>query len=220
MGKKGLIFDLDGTLWDATKQIVIANNQTLSRHPGIDRRVTVEEMHTYMGKTIETIVAFIFPNMPDEQRLEIMYECCDDEVQYFREHGGDLYPDLEKSLAEAKEKYHLFVVSNCHDGYLQACLDYHKLWNYFDDIEMAGRTGKTKGENIRLVMERNELDEAIYIGDTTGDKESADAAGVPFIHAAYGFGEVPDAKYSINSISEITARADEVFSEYDKAVVR
>lgn len=209
--KKGLIFDLDGTLWDATKQIVISNNETLSRHPDITKRVTVPEMQSYMGKTIEEIAALAFPDMPEDKRNAIMYECCFDEAQYFRDHGGDLYPNLCGALSEAKKRYHLFVVSNCQDGYLQACLDYHKLWDYFDDIEMAGRTGLTKGDNIRLIMDRNGLDSAVYIGDTMSDFAAAQAAGIPFIHAAYGFGEVPEAKYKIESISQITQRADEIF---------
>ena len=213
--KKGLIFDLDGTLWDATKQIVISNNATLSRHPEIDRRVTVEEMRSYMGKTIEVIAAIVFPDMPEDERNKLLYECCEDEAQYFREHGGDLYPNLCEALIKAKEKYRLFVVSNCQDGYLQACLDHHRLWEFFDDIEMAGRTGLSKGDNIRLIMERNGVDFAIYVGDTTGDYEAAQAAGVPFIHAAYGFGKVPDAEYKIDSFSEITQRADEVFADME-----
>jgi phosphoglycolate phosphatase len=214
MVKKGLIFDLDGTLWDATEQIVISNNMTLSKYPDIDRRVTVAEMQSYMGKTIEVIADLVFPDMPADRRRSVMYKCCEEEAEYFRQHGGNLYPNLYEALGEAKIKYHLFVVSNCQDGYLQACLDYHELWGYFDDIEMAGRTGLTKGENIKLIMERNNLTDAIYIGDTTGDKDGADFAGIPFIHAAYGFGKVPNAEYKIDTISEITQRADEVFSHF------
>ena len=47
-----------------------------------------------------------------------------------------------------------------------------------------------KGENIRLVTERNHLDAAVYVGDIQGDYEASRQAGVGFIHAAYGFGKV------------------------------
>ncbi|MBQ8123324.1 MAG: HAD family hydrolase, partial [Ruminococcus sp.] len=43
-------------------------------------------------------------------------------------------------------------------------------------------------DNIALVMERNKLDRALYIGDIQGDCNAAEKAGAEFIHAAYGFG--------------------------------
>ena len=44
-------------------------------------------------------------------------------------------------------------------------------------------------------MKRNNLRHAVYVGDTAGDERSARAAGLPFIFAAYGFGQAaaPDA---------------------------
>lgn len=38
------------------------------------------------------------------------------------------------------------------------------------------------------VVERQKLKTACYIGDTAGDEDAAAKAGVPFFHAAYGFG--------------------------------
>lgn len=38
------------------------------------------------------------------------------------------------------------------------------------------------------VVERQNLKTACYIGDTAGDEDAAAKAGVPFLHAAYGFG--------------------------------
>ena len=61
---------------------------------------------------------------------------------------------------------------------------------YFTDWECSGRTGLPKGENIRLVVERNHLQAPVYVGDTRLDYEAAQQAGVPFIHAAYGFGTI------------------------------
>jgi phosphoglycolate phosphatase len=37
-------------------------------------------------------------------------------------------------------------------------------------------------------MEQQGITSAIYIGDTQGDLEAARQAGIPFIFAAYGFG--------------------------------
>ena len=66
-----------------------------------------------------------------------------------------------------------------------------------------GRTGLTKGENIKLVIKRNNLKNPIYVGDTQGDANAAKFAGVPFIFAEYGFGEVEEYNESIKSFNEL-----------------
>lgn len=42
-------------------------------------------------------------------------------------------------------------------------------------------------------MERNHLRRPVYVGDTAMDQEAARLAGIPFLHAAYGFGKVEGA---------------------------
>ena len=51
-------------------------------------------------------------------------------------------------------------------------------------------------------MERNRINRAVYVGDTQMDAAAADA-GIPFIHAAYGFGAVPEAQWIIGDFSEL-----------------
>ena len=52
-------------------------------------------------------------------------------------------------------------------------------------------------------MQRNNIKKAIYVGDTEGDREAAKKANIPFIYASYGFGEVSDYDYKIDSISDL-----------------
>lgn len=203
MSKKGIIFDLDGTLWDASKQVVPAWNIVLKRHSELDKQITIADMQGFMGKTIDNIAKIMLPDMPLDESLKIMKECCDEEQVYLGQHGGILYNKLEDRLKLLKENYSLFIVSNCQDGYVQAFLNYHKLWDYFDDIEMSGRTGKCKGENIKIIIERNKLDKAVYVGDTNGDLEGAEYAGIPFIYAKYGFGNVENQKYILTKFTDI-----------------
>lgn len=40
---------------------------------------------------------------------------------------------------------------------------------YFTDVQNWGDNPVPKGENIKLVMERNNIHNAVYIGDTVGD---------------------------------------------------
>ena len=76
------------------------------------------------------------------------------------------------------------------DEQMNQFLKYYDFSKYFLDTECFGRTKKDKGSNIALLALRNQLDDAVYVGDIQGDYDSSKKAGVKFIHAAYGFGTV------------------------------
>lgn len=201
--KKGIIFDLDGTLWDTCKAVVDAWNKVLDSKPDVHVSITIEDMKGFMGKTLDVIAKMILPDIDEARRKEIFDECCKEEHAFLRANGGILYPDLEETLKKLQNEYSLYIVSNCQDGYIQTFLDHYDYWKYFKDIEMAGRTGKTKGENIKLVIERNNIDKAVYVGDTRGDFEGARYANIPFIYAKYGFGDVEEPDYVINEFKDL-----------------
>ncbi len=213
MIKKGIIFDLDGTLWDTSEKVMPAWNIVLKRYPELNKQITQEEMNSFFGKTIDEIAKMMLPDTEEQKRLDIMKECCREEQEYLSKYGGVLYPGLEKTLQELNKKYSLYIVSNCQDGYLQTFLNFHKLNSYFADFEMSGRTGMKKAENIKEIIKRNALDKAIYIGDTTDDRSAAEGAGIPFVFADYGFGTVNDTKYSISKIGDLVVTADDAMNE-------
>lgn len=193
--KKAVIFDLDGTLWDSSGCIYQIWNRVFERHEEIPFRVVKSDIGQYMGKTTDEIGRLLFPEQSTEFQRQILAECCIEEGVFLRENGAELYDGLEETLRILKLKYELFIVSNCQDGYIDAFLYAHKLGNYFADIEMSGRTGLSKGENILLIIERNQIEKSIYVGDTEGDEKASRYARIPFIHAKYGFGTAaaPDA---------------------------
>lgn len=205
----GIIFDLDGTLWDSSEQVAVSWSEALARRPETDRQVTGEDMRGFMGKTMEVIAELMLPELEPSLRIEIMHECESVEQGYLEKHGGVLFPDLEKELERLGGLCKLFIVSNCQSGYIETFFGYHKLEKYFADFECPGGTGLAKADNIRIIMERNGIDNAVYVGDTQGDLDASDAAGVPFIHAAYGFGSVNREVPAANSFSEVydTAKA-------------
>lgn len=212
MTKKGIIFDLDGTLWDSAESVANSWNEAIATYDNINYKMTVQAMKGFMGKTIDEIAALFFSEFSLDERKEIMSRCIMFEQDYIEKHGGTLFPKLEETLETLSREYSLFIVSNCQEGYIEAFLKYHKMDKYFDDYENAGRTGKTKGENIKLVMERNNLDKAVYIGDTAGDLSSATFAGIPFIHARYGFGEINEVVPYADSVSQIPVRVKEIIN--------
>lgn len=142
-----------------------------------------------------------------------MDECCAKENDYLAEHGGILYPRLEETLLKLKKSYQLFVVSNCQLGYIESFIKAHKLEKCFDDIECWGNNLLPKGENNKLIMERNKVTRAVYVGDTAGDEESARVAGIPFIFAKYGFGEAKAPDYILDAFSNLPELMDQIDSQ-------
>ena len=207
-----LLFDLDGTLWDSAPAVADAWNEVFRREcPGL-KPLTVDDIHGVMGMTMKEISFALYPDVRMERRDEIFDICCKYEVEYLYRHCGTLYPDFRAVMETLKaEGYELAVVSNCQCGYIDAFLNSSGAADLFLDYEEWERTGLAKGENIRLVMERNGYAKGVYIGDTKKDREAALLAGIPFIHAAYGFGAVDSADGVINSLSELPAAISHLF---------
>ena len=55
----------------------------------------------------------------------------------------------------------------------------------------------------RLIMQRNNITRAVYVGDTAGDEQSARVAGIPFVYCAYGFVEAVAPDYTIQSFAQL-----------------
>lgn len=188
--KTGLIFDMDGTLWDSSDQVAAAWTEKLRELGYGDIVITPEAMTRVMGLTMDKLADILFEKMPREERMPALDACGEYENEYLRKHGAVLYPELEATLKRLKEKYPLYIVSNCQSGYIEAFLEHYGFGRYFEDIECYGNNLKNKGENIALIAQRNGLEKAYYIGDIQGDYDSATQAGADFIHAAYGFGTI------------------------------
>lgn len=199
-------FDLDGTLWDGTKAIATAWKKCFENEESIDSIPTPEQLKAMMGLPVSEILVRLFPALTQEQRDALIEQCRLAESSYIVRHGGRLFESIEvlrDTFERLSAKYRLFIVSNCQEGYIEAFLQHYGLQGYFCDIECWGATNLSKGENIRLVMERNGFQNSLYVGDTQGDYDAACKAGVPFVLAAYGFGQVDAQVESIEKLSDL-----------------
>ena len=206
MDKTMIIFDLDGTLWDSSANVAASWNDVIEHEYGMKKFLSKEDIASNMGKTMLQIADIHFDWLPEEERYELSRKCEEYENDYITEHGGELYNGVRETLRAMKDAgVRMSVVSNCQKDYIKAFLDSMDMWDYFEDYEEWGRTFKSKADNIRLVMERNGIDKAIYVGDIQRDSDAAHEAGVPIVFAAYGFGDINDAEGRIDSFTELPA---------------
>ena len=198
-----IIFDLDGTLWNTVDSCLKATSFVKEEHSDITRDVTKEQIESAMGKTSDEIVNIYYGYLPREKGEEYANEAFNKNVDNLLKEGGTLYPNTRDTIIKLSKKYKLYIVSNCVKGYIESFLNTSGLKDYFSDYESYGNTLLSKGENIKLVIKRNNLKNPIYVGDTKGDMEASNYAGIPFVYAAYGFGKVEGFDYKINDISEL-----------------
>lgn len=211
--KKGIIFDMDGTLWDSSENVARSWDETVQKEADGLRRITTEDIRGVMGRTMTEIAEILFPMLEKKAAAALVERCGIVENEYLRQHGGVLYPDLERTLQILAGHYSLYIVSNCQEGYIEAFLDYYKFDKYFMDTECFGRNHMDKGHNIRLLARRNHLEKPVYVGDIQGDYDASLRAGAEFIHAAYGFGTIQCEVPFIREFSELPHVVSEVFGD-------
>ena len=208
--KKGIIFDMDGTVWDSSENVARAWTVKVREAGYTDKEVTRKDIQSVMGKPMNIIADTLFTYTdkgPERDRLRA--SCEKYENEYLLEHGGILYNGVFETLEVLKNiGYHNYIVSNCQAGYIEAFLNHYRIpfgnpEDLIEDIECYGNNLHQKDENIRLLAERNKLTQACYVGDIQSDYDATVKAGYPFIHARYGFGTINTDVPFIDSFSEL-----------------
>ena len=201
---ENIIFDVDGTLWDSTEVVAQAWNKAIAEVGGTKVVVNAAILKREFGKTMKVIADNLFPDADEATKALLMKKCCVYEHEALEENEETLlYPAVVETIKELAQRHRLFIVSNCQTGYIELFMKKAGVEAYIEDWECFGDTGKVKGENIRLLMERNKLAGAVYVGDTQGDYEATQLARIPFIFAQYGFGSVENPAQAIECFEEL-----------------
>ena len=192
MKYESLIFDIDGTLWDSRALVAEGYNIQLKAE-GLDHLcVTAEELKPLFGKVMTEIADVILASVDPKDRYDLMERCMETENKYLFENECKIgYPGILETVQELAKHYRLFIVSNSQCGYPELCMDKLGLTPYIEGHMCFGDTGTSKGKTIRTLMQKHNIENCAYIGDTQGDYEATVEADVPFIWATYGFG-TPD----------------------------
>jgi len=206
---KNLIFDIDGTLWNTTAVVATAWNRAVREshvNELTDLVVTDKMLQKEFGKPMDVIADDLFGDIDSKVKADLLSLCCKYEHDAIEECEDDLtYEGMRETLRLLSKDHNLYIVSNCQDGYIELVMAKNGLTDIIKDFECFGHTGLQKDENITLLVKRNNLDmeDTVYIGDTFGDYTATKKAGLCFVFAEYGFGQVENPDIIIKDIRDL-----------------
>ena len=215
-----VIFDIDGTLWDSTGVVAVGWERAVKETGYSKAEITADILKKEFGLPMNIIADHVFYDLGDEgKKAELLALCCKYEHEELEKNTRDIsYEGISEVIHELSGKYRVFIVSNCQKGYIELVMD--KL-GITDDISghlCYGDTGLTKGETMQELMGAEGIDPgtSVYVGDTAGDRQAAEYAGVRFIYARYGFGNLEGEEFSIDSPAELAGLLDEFTKDRDR----
>ena len=199
-----IIFDVDGTLWDPVKAITDSWNYTIENSP-YSYHIEYEDLKNMLGKPLPAFFEKFFPDLPEEEKFAFGTRCTLEENEYIKTHPGEYFPGVLETLRAMAKKVPLYIVSNCQSGYIEALIEVSGIADIISGHSCHGDTLLPKSGTIRKLMADHGLEDVVYVGDTRGDYEACLEADVPFIHAHYGFGDVPEAERQLYAFTDLPA---------------
>jgi len=198
-----IIFDLDGTLWDPTEVSMEAWRRACVLH-GVDPKVLVRSnFASAYGHPAYEVATVVLPHVDPRLRQLVLDTANDYENQLIPRRLGKLFEGVPEVLSRLARTKCLYLCSNCQSGYIEAFTGTYGLEGLFAGSICASDTGLDKVANLRALLERHALADAVMVGDMESDREAARLNGIPFIHAGYGFGTSTTEEISIASLAEL-----------------
>lgn len=185
-----LIFDLDGTLIDSSRDLVISTNAML-RHLG---RPEVDEktVNSYVGDGAPKLVRRALGGNPSDAEFDAAYAFF---IRYYRAHSleyTDLYPGIREALDELRGPENILaVLTNKPVKISYDILAGLNVADYFFRVYGGDSFPSKKPDPVgieTLLREANvEREFAVMIGDSSVDIATAKNAGVRTVGVSWGF---------------------------------
>lgn len=203
MKPDSLIFDMDGTLWDAVATYAHCWSIIFTEN-GIGQKVEKHDIQKYMGMEAKQIYKVMFPELPDSTIDKIYDEIVVKIDEVLPVKGGILYADVIESIKLLSTKYKLFMLSNCQKGSIRDFMTFTDTKSYFCDYIEYGSNFQPKHINMKTLIDRYSLKSPMYVGDTDSDRKQSDLASVPFVFASWGFGDTDSYALKFDSMKNLT----------------
>lgn len=189
MKYKLVIFDLDGTILDTLEDLTDSVNYALTKY-GYPAR-TMEEVRSFVGNGLLMLVRRAIAPETNETIIQTVLA---EQKAYYKEHCSDKtkpYEGIVELLGELKTAgCKLAVVSNKADYAVQILCE-----QYFSGIfhmavgERENVRKKPAPDSVNAVLQEMQIDRvnAVYIGDSEVDIETAENAGLDAVLVSWGF---------------------------------
>lgn len=197
MGKKYIIFDLDGTLIDSIPDMCREISLFLKDHGR--RELTAAEAMSIIGNGAAMMLkgAYALTGVPlAEEDLPDLLACWIRQYSHAQMALTKPYPQVSETLELLKKDgYKLAICTNKPAAPTKAILDKLDLRKYFDVVLDADAlpVRKPNPEPLKEAVKRmgGTDDAAVMVGDGETDAHAARAAGYPVILLSYGYAHVP-----------------------------
>lgn len=185
---KTYLFDFDYTLADSSKGIVICFRNVLERHRHTG--ISDQQIKRTIGKTLVESFALL-SGVTDADTLEEYRKEYVKEADRFMTANTRLFPETVSVLQALKEegakvgiistKYRYRIMELAKDHIPEGTID---LIVGGEDV----KTAKPSPEGVCMALSKlgTEKEDTLYIGDSTVDAETAQAAGVDFAGVLHG----------------------------------
>ncbi len=185
------LFDLDGTLIDSAQDLVASVQQAL-KHVVPDREPPEgEDILVQVGKPLEVILRELGYPTDEATAARFVDTYRAHYAGHFNEHTR-LYAGVEAMLEYLRSAgVKLALVTTKHQAQADFTVEAFGLAHWFDYVHgwQEGRQHKPHPEPVRTALQRLGVQpgDAIMVGDSEQDIESAKAAGVATCAVTYGF---------------------------------
>ena len=206
MKVENIIFDFDGTIVDSYPGIQSAFNKAYKRLYGVENKT---ELKPHIGPPIHSILTSVNGEQ-DEKNISQF-------ISFFKEDYDtacfkltELYTGIDLLLQDLTKKgLKLFIATNKREKTTKLISNYLSITNYFSGFYCSDLAGKNYSSKIAMVedlLKSEALDPkaTILVGDTEHDAIAAKKNDIPFIYAAYGFGDLKGEKISIEKATELS----------------
>ena len=185
---KAIVFDMDGTVLDTLDELTKSLNYVFARH-GLPA-LTQDAIRPCLGFGYDGFIDKAAPDAPESLRRTMT----DEFIAYYSAHCQTTafpYDGIPQVLSRLKAAgYHMAIVSNKGQGAVSELHDeYFKDYVDFSLGETPMYRKKPAPDMVWEALKRLGCakDDAIYVGDSEVDKETADNAGLDAALVTWGF---------------------------------